>query len=110
MDPWCRGREVARGVLRTLLKRAKTSLFCHRREIEIFGRLFSIHERPNVFFSQMPGRHPPHITGRRANTVSLGWVRAPSDRAPFRVHDEVIALVDQCLTRSRMAGQGVRVS
>ena len=42
--------ETSMLILRTLLKRAKT-YFCHRRGIEIFGRLLSTHERPNVFFS-----------------------------------------------------------
>ena len=30
------------------------------------------------------------------NAVSLGWVRATNERAPFRVHDAVIAFVDEC--------------
>ena len=62
-------------------------------------------------FSQTPDRRPPHITGRRVNTaVSLGWVGAPNERAPFRVHDAVIGFVDKYLTRSRIADQGVGVS
>ena len=45
-------------------------------------------------------RRPSHITGRRVNTaVSLEWVRAPNERAPFRVHDAVIGFVGQYLTR-----------
>ena len=63
-----------------------------------------------MFFSQTPGRRPPRITGRRVNTVSLGWVGARNERAPFRVHDAVICLVDQCLARYRIADQGVGVS
>ena len=27
-----------------------------------------------MFFSQTPSRRPPHFTGRRVNTVSLGWL------------------------------------
>ena len=61
-------------------------------------------------FSQTPGRRPPPITGRLVNTVSLIWIGAPKDPAPFRVHDAVIGLVDQCLTRFRIADQGVGVS
>ena len=47
------GPEVARG--RTLLKRAKMFIFCHRRGIEILSSVF-IHERPKVFFfGRLPG-------------------------------------------------------
>ena len=31
--------------------------------------------------------------------VSLEWVRAPNERAPFRVHDAVIGFVGQYLRR-----------
>ena len=43
-------------------------------------------------------------------TPSLDWVGAPNEHAPFRVHDAVIDLVDQCLTRSRIADERVGVS
>ena len=42
--------------------------------------------------------------------VSLRWVGAPNERAPFRVDDAAIGFVDQCLTGSRIADQGVGVS
>ena len=61
-------------------------------------------------FSQTLGRRPTHITGRRVNTVSLGWVGATNERAPFRVHDAVIGFDDQYLTRFQIADQGVGVS
>ena len=50
---------------------------------------------------QTPGRRPLHITSRRANTVTRGWVGAPNERAPFRFHDAVVGFVDRCLSRSR---------
>ena len=75
----------------------------------IFCRLFSIHQRPNVF-SQALGRRPQHITGRLVNTVSLGWVGTPNEHAPFRVHDAGNDFVFQCLTRYRIADHGVEVS
>ena len=113
MDPRRRGLEVARGVLRTLFKRAKMPNFCHRttseRDRDVLSCVFT-HQRGHSFFnSQTPGRRPPHIIGRRVNTVSLGWVGAPNKRAPFRLHDAVIGFVDQCMTRSRIADQGVGV-
>ena len=52
----------------------KMPIFCHRRGIKVFCRLFYIHQRLNVF-SQTPGRHPPHITGLRVNSVTIGWVK-----------------------------------
>ena len=68
--------------------------------------LFSIHQRPNVF-SQTPGRCPPHITGFRVNSVTLGWVGAPNERAPLRVHDAITVFAAPCLTRTRIADQGL---
>ena len=52
---------------------------------------------------QTPGRRPPHITGLRVNSVTLPWVRAPNERAPFRVHDAIASFADRCLTRTRIA-------
>ena len=51
LDPWSRGREVARGVLRSSPKHEKRPIFCRRRGMEIFRRLFSTRQRPNVFVS-----------------------------------------------------------
>ena len=51
VGPWSEEREVARGGLRFSSKPYKMGIRCHRRGIEIFGRLFSTHERTNVFVS-----------------------------------------------------------
>ena len=51
MDSWSRGREVARGVLRSSPKPEKRPSFCHRGGMEFFCRLFSTQQRPNVFVS-----------------------------------------------------------
>ena len=48
-----------------------------------------------------PGRRPPPITGRFVNNVTIGWVGAPSERAPFRFHGAVVGFVDRCLFRTR---------
>ena len=104
------GREVARGFLRTLLNRAKISILCHQRGIEIFAVCFLYTSGQTFFFSQTPDRRPPHITGRHGNIVSLGWVGPLNKRAPFRVYDAVLGFIDQCLTRTRMADQGAGVS
>ena len=50
---------------------------------------------------QTPGRRPPPITGRFANTVTRGWVGAPNGRAPFRFHGAVVRFVDRYLSRTR---------
>ena len=47
MDPWSRGREVARGVLRSSRKPEKRSIG----EGSRFCRLFSTQQRPSVFVS-----------------------------------------------------------
>ena len=51
VDPWSRGRELGRGVLRSSPKPEQRPIFCHRRGIEKFCRLFSTQQRPNVFVS-----------------------------------------------------------
>ena len=61
-----------------------------------------------VFLRRLAGVH--HISPVVLWTLSLGWVGAPNEHATFRVRDAVIDFVDQCLTRSRIADQGVRVS
>ena len=60
-----------------------------------------------MFFSQTPGRRPPYITGLRVNSVTLGWVGAPNERAPLRVHDAIAVFAARCLTRTRIADQGL---
>ena len=57
--------------------------------------------RRRMFLYQMPGRRPPRITDRVANTVTRGWVGAPTERAPFRISDAVVGFVDRCLSRTR---------
>ena len=77
MDPGSRGRGVAGGVLRSYYpKPEKRPIFRHPKWIEARCRLFSIHQRPTIFY-QTSGRRPPHITGGRVNIVTLGWVGAP---------------------------------
>ena len=50
---------------------------------------------------QTHGRRPPDITGRFVNTMTRGWVGAPNERAPFRIHGAVVGFVDRCLSRTR---------
>ena len=65
-----------------------------------------LHTSGQMFFSQTPGRRPPYITGLRVNSVTLGWVGAPNERAPLRVHDAIAVFSIRCLTRTRIADQG----
>ena len=39
------------------------------------------------FFYHTPRQLPPHDTGHRVKTVTLGWVGAPNELIPFRIHD-----------------------
>ena len=100
VDPWCKGREVARGVLRSSPKPGKMSIFCHRRGIENFCRLFSTQQRPNVFVSDA---RPAHTTYHRSfcEHCDQRWVGAPNEHAPFRFHGTVVGFVDRCLSRTR---------
>ena len=52
----------------------------------------------------------PHITGLRVETVTLGCVGAPTERAPFRFRHAVSVFADRCLTRTRIADLGLGVS
>ena len=50
-----------------------------------------------MFFYHTPGQLPPHDTGHGVKTVALGWVGAPNERTPFRIHDAVVGLsIDVC--------------
>ena len=97
---------MACDVLSSLPKFEKMSDCCHRRGIDIVCRLF-LFTSGQMFFSQTPGRRPPHITGLRVNSVTLGWVGAPNERAPSRFHDTMAVFTDRCLTRTRIAAQGL---
>ena len=100
MDPWCRGREVARGVLRSSPKPEKRPIFCHRRGIEIFCRLFSTQQRPNVFVSEAwPAPATDHRSFCEHCDQRVG--RNPNKRVPFRFHGAVVGFVDRRLSRTR---------
>ena len=101
MDPSSRGREVARSVLRSSPQPEKGIFLAIGEGSRIFSRLISTQQRRNVFLYQTPGRRPPPITGRFFNTVTKGWVGAPSRRTPFRFHGAVVGFVDRCLSRTR---------
>ena len=100
VDPWSRGREVARDVLRSLPKPEKCLIFAVG-DGSILFVICSLHTSGQMFFSQTPGRRPPCMTGLRVNSVTLGWVGAPNERTPFRLHDAVVGFLDRCLSRTR---------
>ena len=101
VDPWSRGREVARVVLCPYPKPEKKKVsFCHRREIDNFGCLCSTHQRPNILY-QTTGPRPPRSTGCLLNTATRGWVRVSNECAPFKSHDAVVVFFDWCLSRIR---------
>ena len=54
-----------------------------------------------MFFYHTPGQLPPHDTGHGVKTMTLGWVGAPNERTPFRIHDAIVGFVDRCLSRTR---------
>ena len=105
-DPWSRGQEVSRDVLRSLPKPEKCLFFAIGDGSRFFVICF-LRTSGQLFFSQTPGRRPPYITGVRVNSVTLGWVGAPNERAPLRVHDAIAVFAARCLTRTRIADQGL---
>ena len=82
--PWSRGREVARGVLRSSPKPEKEVFFANGEGSRIFVACF-LHNSAQMRLYQTPVRRPPRIIGRFVNTVTRGWVGAPNERAPFRL-------------------------
>ena len=81
-------------------------IFCHRRWIGIFCHLFSTHQRSKKFFSD--AWQAPAIYHRpTCELCDLGWVGAPNERAPLRVHDAIAIFAARCLTRTRIANQGL---
>ena len=100
MDPWSTEREVARGVLRSSPKPAKSLFFAIGEGSRICVACF-LHSSAQMCLYQAPGRRPPRITGRFVNTVTRGWVRAPNERAPFRFYGAVVGFVARCLSRTR---------
>ena len=50
MDPWSKGGEITRGILRSSTRPGKRSISCHRRGVEILSPVFNT-QRPNVFVS-----------------------------------------------------------
>ena len=59
----------------------------HRRGIKIFCLVF--YTPAAKCFSH----HTPQITDRCVNTVTLSWMGALHERAPFGVHDTVVGFV-----------------
>ena len=101
MDPWSRGREVIRGVLRSSPKSEKGLFFAIGERSRIFVACFLHSGSTQMCLYQTPGRRPPPITGRFVNTVTRGWVGAANERVPFRFHGAVVVFVDRCLSRTR---------
>ena len=101
MDPWSRGREVARGVQRSSPKHEKKAYFFAIGEGSKFFVACFVHSSAYMCLYQMPGRSSPPITGRFVNTLTRGWVRAPNGRAPSRFHGAAVGFVERCLPRTQ---------
>ena len=95
-----RGREVARGIVRSSPRPETSSIFCHQRGIETLVSCF-IHSSAQMCSYQTPGPRPPRITGRAVNAVTRGWVGVPNERAPLTFHGAVVGFVHRCLSRTR---------
>ena len=91
------GREKLTAASYALLPNLKKSPFFAIGEGSRFFVACFLHTRGQMFLYQTSGRRPPRITGRVVNTVTRGWVGAPDERAPFRIHDAVVGFDDRCL-------------
>ena len=109
VDDGLEGIRLIRGLEGETLPAASNALLPNLKK----GRFFAVGEGSRLFVAcflhssaqmclyQTPGRHPPSITGRFVNTVTIGWVGAPNGRAPFIFHGAVVGLVDRCLSMTR---------
>ena len=78
----------------------KKKLFFATRDGSVFFVIcFCAYQRPIMFLSYALGL--PHIADYCVNAVILGWVGAPNERTPFRIHDVVVGFVDRCLSNNR---------
>ena len=68
MDPWSTEREVARGVLRSCPQPGKKKSTYLPTERDIDFVVCFPHTSGQMFLYQMPGRRPPPIASRVANT------------------------------------------
>ena len=83
MDPWSRGREVTRGVLRSSPKPEKGLFFAIGEGSRNFVACF-LHSSAQMSWYQTPGRRPPPITGRFVNTCDQRVGRSPYRTNPCR--------------------------
>ena len=100
MDPWSRGRDVARGVLRSSPKPEKRPIFYHRRGVENVYRLLSTQQRPNVFVSDAsPAPATYHRSFCEHCDQRVG--RSPERARPVQINGAVVGFADRCLSRTR---------
>ena len=100
---WIRGLrgEMLPAASYALLPNLKKGVFFAIGEGSIIFFVCFLHTRGQMLSYQTPGLRPPHITGRVVKIVARGWVEAPNERAPFRIHDAVDGSVDRYLSRTR---------
>ena len=108
MDPWSRGREVARGIQRSSLNLKKGLFFAIGEGSRFFVACF-LHSSTQMCLYQTPGRRLLPITGRFVNTVTRGCVGAPNERAPSRFHAAVVGFVDRCPSRTRNSPRPINI-
>ena len=84
VDLFPRGREVARGVLRSSPKLDKCCVFANVvRKIDILFIVFYTPAGKNIN-NQAPCRRPQRVTGHAGNIVTRQWVRSPNECASVR--------------------------
>ena len=108
LDPWSRAREVACDVLRSLLKPENNIHFLPSEMDRAFFVIRFLYASGQMFFLRRLAGARHIITGLRVSSVTLGWVGAPNERAPFRFRDAIAVFADRCLTRTRIADQGLK--
>ena len=100
VDPSSRGREVARGVLRSSPKTwKKLCFFTSEMDVQFLSVFYTRASKCFCIRRLAGARHAsPAVLW---TLVTGGSVGVPNERALFRFHDAVVSFVDRCLSRTR---------
>ena len=78
----------------------KKLCFAVRDGWSIFVSCF-VHTSGQLFFIIRLVTLPPHDAGHGVKKMAVGWVGAPNERTPFKIHDAVVGFVERCQSRTR---------
>ena len=94
-----RGREVARGVLRSYPKPARNTFSAIGEGLRNWSPVFYTSAPKYTCIRRLAGAR--HVSWSFCEHCDQGVGRSPNERAPFRFHGAVVGFVDRCVSRTR---------